>query len=497
MFRKLFVSFSIIIFLTIAGITIFKINQSISPLSVSKITLSDSVTNSDLKDFQIIPPLVSDSDKIFFIVQNTAGETFISGLDPLMNELLVYSQINSAQTDIAGFAKDHSARFFTFPKVDSTSLCFLLNNDSTFALFSQPILSNERIVSVSLSKDVPEIATIVDTIPQCFRMYSLKSSENSLWQQRSVRRNPFFINISTPLAAYYRSTWHYLSTSEYYRREDLYVRTPPGTSNIMVFQNNLSYHLDDVRVQERTFGAKQLDMALTGMLTINADSSTQYSFNPTTLTIEEIQTPDNAREPLPLFHTVNGYPKRFMIFKTQSLDSLVLKIDNTIKHLCIETEKDSNKSIFKIPENDDADFACIDGDFSDVFLLPYQNGYIFLLNNGHFCLLDNNFDRKDNINFFSTIKNLCVKNFNNLFEYPSQLKSWAIPIAITGFPILTLLVLFFFFISRVFLTPRRPAYSSRQQKRTPFIAFWFPACILWIIAIGITFIQLIEEIKIL
>jgi hypothetical protein len=497
MFRKIFILFTIILFLVISGITAFRINRSISPLSIAKTSVSDSVLVHDFSDYQIIPPLMSDSDKIFLTIQNPAGEVFISGLDPLRNELFVYKKISSKTTRMSGFAKDPSARFFMFHSTDTFALCFLLNNDSTFVLFNQPTLFREKITSVNFSQGRPEIATIVDTVPSYFRLHSLQLSDNMHWQQKSIRRNPFFISISTPLAAYYRNAWHYLSASAFFRRDSLYVNTPSGTSNIMVFQNNLSYHMEDIRVQESSFNAGLLDMTFTGMFSMNTDSSDQYSFNPEALTLEKSQWPEEAKTSLPLFHTVNGYPERFLVFRTQSSDTIVFANGETTKHLCVETEEDKNKSIFIIPENDDSEFARINGHFSDIFLLPFQDGYIFLLDNGQFCLLDHSFERKDNIEFVSKVTNFSLKYFYLLLNKPSQLRSWAMPASIAGLPVLTLLMLFFFFIARVFLTPRRPAYSSRKQKKTPFYVFWFPACLLWFVFTGITLLYFFSEIKIL
>jgi hypothetical protein len=49
-----------------------------------------------------------------------------------------------------------------------------------------------------------------------------------------------------------------------------------------------------------------------------------------------------------------------------------------------------------------------------------------------------------------------------------QLGSWQWPVVYRRIPALTVLMLFFFFIVRVFLTPKRTAYSSRNEKKHPF-----------------------------
>ncbi len=497
MFRKLIIILSLLLFLVLTGITFFKINRSLTPLNIPNFIFSDSVTEPADGPFRILPPLITDRDKLFFTVQSEDERRFISGFNPIEGTLMMYAQLPDKNSDLSGFAADTSARFFLISQSDSVSSGFLLKDDTTFFMIQLPPLNHEKITSVNFSEGNPEIATIVNTAPSYFKLYSVQISGNMNWLQKSVRRNPFFVSISKPLTAYFRNTWLYLTTSNFYRRDSLYVKTPAGSSNIMVFRNNLSFHFEDIRVSEPSFHADQLDMTVSGMLNPDSVDLDKHFFNPTTLTIKKHQHPKHAVSLVPVFFTSNYFTERFFLYHTHSPDTLVIQEDQIIRHITLKTNQFSERVVFSVPKQEDQDFAISPTGFGNIYLLPFQDGYVFITDNGNYCHLGSDMSRMDNIQVRSKFVNFILKHFQAIKDQPKQLGSWAMPVAIVGFPALTVLVLFFFFIFRVFLTPKRPAYSSRKRKKTPFSVFLFPACLLWLIATGITFIHFLTQFKLL
>lgn len=500
MLKRLIVVFTLILYLAIVVFTFIKLNSSLSPLKPFIFYSDNNNPIPKSAEIKLKTPFISEKEFIFCIAEirlSDQTQFALCKLLPEQNKAEIVFGFDTEEVFLSGFAKDDNITLLLLENNKSDHQCLRIQDDTVFRFIPVPVLNNETITALGMTDGNPEIITITDSIPSTFKKYSALSRKEFQWEQKLLRFNSFFARISTPLGAYYKNNWFFLSTSEFYRRDSLYVNVPQGTTNIMLFRNNLSYHFDDIRIHEKPFSREKIDQTFSGILKPEHECSVKYIYNPYTSEFKQISCPEEEWSNIPVFTIHEQYPERFPLHKKieDGSFSVLSVIEGKIIQIMFTTDPKTNRTIFRFPGHEDEEFSKTSGSFSDMYFIPHKNDYIFILDNGHFCKIDNTLERTDNVSFqYKTTA--FVKLFTGqLLQQPEKFNSFAVPFILAGYPALVIAALFIFFIVRVFLTPRRPSYSSRKKKKTPLVVYLVPAALIYFAAFFVFIFNFISLLK--
>jgi hypothetical protein len=502
MIRRFIIIVTCILFIGVIILTFIKLNTSLSPLKQMVFYSSNNTSISKSAEIKLKPPFISENETIYCVAEIRLSEHTqfaLCRLLPEFNKADILFGFDSLDVIITGFAKEDNYKLFLFKNNKATYHCLRIKEDSIFKLTEVPELKNEKLTALSIIDGNPELITITDSLPSSFKKYSANSRKEFQWEQRNLRSNPFFMRISSPLGAYYKNNWFFLSTSEFYRRDSLYVNVPQGTTNVMLFRNNLSYHFDDIRVNEKPFSTENVDKTFSGILMSENECQNKYIYSHFSSEFRKITCPEDGLSSIPIYTIPEQHPERFPLYKKPEGESfsIITVIDGNNIPIVYSTDSKTGRTIFRFPDQEEKEFTKTSTSFNEIFFIPYRDEYLFVLDNGHFCKIDNELERTDNVNFnYKTAA--FVKLFSSkLLQQPENFSSYSVPVILAGYPALIIAALFIFFIVRVFLTPKRPAYSSRKQKKTPLIAYLMPASFLYFLAFFIFIFNFISLLKII
>jgi hypothetical protein len=497
MLKRLFFFIALILFLIFNILVFIRISNSISQLNAPMIFNEDNQQISQNNKILLQPPLVADSNIVFCtatLPSVSSGNLFVKLL-PNEKKIQIIHDFGKNKYNLTGFCHHENKKLMLFNHHDTAYVFLMLQDDTLKTLIPAPRLSHEKIVSMSFAESNPEFVSINDSVTPMFKRYALKGNE---WDPKPLRPNSFFMRISSPLTAYYKNNWFFMSGSPYFRRDSIYINVPAGTTNIMLYRNNLSFHFDDIRIPETSLSASQIDQSFSGILNSRYNcQEIKYTFDYATTDMIEAFCPGSDFTNIPLFYMNANRPQRFLFFV--NMDDLTYHIYEGTSHftLSYEMNSETNKTVFSFPDAEDPEFAVDSQSFGQAFLIPYAENYLFIIESGQFCIVNKQLQRQDNITFFSKLKD-CYKNHTEtLITHPGKFSSYAIPLILAGFPALTLLSFFIFFIVRVFLTPKRPSYSSRKKRKTPLIHYLVPAALFYIICVIIFLPKFVSLLKII
>ncbi len=501
MIKKIVIFLSFLIFITVLTIVFFKLKNSTSPFTIPHISSTDNNRQIDFQNIQLIPPFVSDSSAIWSICAvDTHTDTtsyWLAAFQPFSNRMNLIYNTGRTPCSLSGVAYDEFRRLFKTQSTQHEFNFFLFEKDSIIASFPPPETTGESLNAFALIDGIPECITLTDSFPRYFKRYTCDLRKDNQWILRPIKVNPFFARISNPIAAYFRNSWHFMATSDYYRRDSLYIANPTGTTNVMIFRSNYAYHFEDIRVEEPSFNARQIDFSFTGMLHTQYSCNDKYTFNSANLEFHKQHCSEHTGNDLPVFSITRSGIERFNFFENHESDKPVYTaiINEDAVKIIPETNDNTKKTVFYLSKDDKYDVAQTTSDFEKFYVIPFGPGYTLILDNGMYCKFDPLLNRTDNISFYFKVKSFIQKYFRQLLQSPGQFSSYTVPVIFTGLPFLILLALFVFFIVRVFLTPKRPAYSSRKQKKVPFSAYLLPAALLYVISTGIFIINFVSLLK--
>jgi hypothetical protein len=493
--KKLLIFISVFLFLAICVITALKLKNSVSPLKKPQIVHNEQILSS--ASLQISLPLIADSNRVYFtaVMNDTIGALFY--LEPSSNTIF---SIQRTYPDYAlsGFSHENSKRLFMLSFNDTLSQFVLQENDTLSVSFKGPSLKNEKISSIALVNGVPEMITINDSVPLMFNRYVCLTTKDYQWESKPLRTNPFFMRISTPLGSYYKNNWYFMSSSSFFRRDSLYINAPSGTTNIMVFRSNLSYHFDDIRIEHSSFQKNNLEQSFSGLLKPMNGCNDMYSYNPVTAAFKQIDCPEgNHLKNIPVFYVKDEKIERLFYFldKNDTTEQYVLRTGQNMSRISFVNE--NNRTMFKMHNDEIVEFALTKSAFNTPTLIPVDDDYLFLLDNGQYCILDQKMERSDNTGFISKAKNFTLVSYDNWINNLKSFSAWVFPFMIVSLPAFFVLSLFVFFIVKVFLTPKRPTYSSRKKKSTPYSSYFIPVAIIYIVGVVIFVFKFVSLLKII
>lgn len=501
MIKRFIIIISFFLYLGIVIFTLIKLNSSISPLLPLYYFSDDENPVSKSSKIKLIPPFVSDNETIYCIAELRQAEHQNSVLCKIMPELNmthILFQFEAKDIIIKGFSREDKTKLFLLKKKNSEFLMLRIIDDSVFHHFPVPLKDNETITALGIGDSNPELITITDSVPQSFKRYWANSRKEFQWEQRQLRPNPFFMRISSPLAAYFKNNWFFLSSSEYYRRDSLYINNPPGTTNVMLFRNNLSYHADDIKVFEKPFTKNHIDITFGGILESYGNCVNHYDYNPNTEEFKKIACPDSNWKNIPVFIMKEFHPERFPLYEQAEDEGSRIMVFNEEQRSVItySTNHKTKQTLFSFEDQEEA-FSKTSAVFQNHFLIPYKTELLFLLDNGYYCKINSQNERIDNVSFKYKIISFAKLFSKKLTDHSSNFSSYSVPVLLAGFPALLVAAMFFFFIVRVFLTPKRPAYSSRKKKKTPLISYLAPVSFLYLAAFFVFVINFVSLLKII
>lgn len=481
--RRIIIYFPLVVYLTLLLIVLVRLFNSVSPLQIMKIKTSENDSLHGATFLALKPPFISDGNEIFCVAgfrTVKSDKQAICRIYPEKKYIQIFQEHDNVS--IHGYSSSARNKLILFSDQNDRFNFFQIQDDTVYKTIETPLLQNETVVSVNLTEGIPEFVTIMDSTQSLFRKYSYKSGKDQPWDLRELKPNSFFQRIGTPLGAYYyRDNWYFLLSSYFYRRDSLYVEVPGRSSNVLVFRNNLSYHFDDIRISNHLIGRECLDNTFSGIINHSKNCEILYTFQKNTSEFSVINSPDNNRIIIPVFLQKDKQLQVYGLYKTTNEKEYYFRMDDDEVPLTYSTSEHSGKTVFSFPEAGDPEFAMTSSVFSDAYFIPFEDSFLFILDNGQYCITNDKAERIDDVNFRFKIRNFINLFSGKLKQYPEQFSSYSIPVIIAGYPAMIICVLFLFFIIRVFLTPHRPAYSSRRKRTTPVKSYLVFGSVLYLI----------------
>jgi hypothetical protein len=500
MFRKIIIFIPLLLFIILLVIVSIRIGKSISPLRELTFNVEKKGTLPSSAGITLLSPLISDSGRIFCLADIRIAGVQQFSLCKIMSDQSTADLVHvfdSADLSIAGYAiSDNHRHIYLKHKANSFSFLSIIN-DSVYRAIVAPETGNEKIISISASGQYPEFITLSDSLQVFFKKYTYNPRKEIAWEVRQQRPNAFFMRISKPVAAYqYRNNWFFMATSPYFRRDSLYVNVPAGTTNVMLFRNNLSYHFDDIRIQESSFTEDILDYTFSGVFETDTECIEKFTYNPNITEFIRMECPGEEIREVPIYLVQEYQNTKFPFYKYSGENEkmYLTSIDGQNISFTIEKNSKTGRTVFSNSQSKEP-FAITSSAFQEIFLIPFNNSFLFLLDNGQFCILNDHADRLDHVNYNRKVSSFIKSHFTNLIEHSGKLQSFTMPVMLLGYPFIILFTLFIFFIISVFLTPKRPAYSSRRKKKTPLISYIIPASFLYLIAVFAFFYNFLSLLK--
>lgn len=461
-------------------ILLFNIKNSISPLNKPLVIDKTSETiDTVLSPVKFSPPFIS-KDNYLHLTVDKNNQNYVAIFDSEKTTVYLMKKFNNDNFSIYGCAKSEN-NFIYILKGKNNNFNFIkVENDTNFNTLPSISLFNEEILSIAINNDRPEFVSIAKTSPYIFNKY-IFDKNNNIWIKNEVNTNPFFLRISKPLSAFYFNGWYFLATSPYYLKENLYVKTNPNATNIMLFRGNYSNHLEDIIINDTLYKKTNwIDNTFSGIIENDTDCQNKYYYNFFKSELKKSLYPCSNNALLKVFKIENNQLKQQMQFveKTDTNNILFFYSQNKINNISYIPKINSSSHTFFINNNA---FAVSLSDFSKMYSIEHFNKLIFLLDNSEFCILDENFSRIDIISFKNRIKHFFKNNLIEIINNPTKFKSYTVLFIIFSLPLLLFLTFFIIFIYKVFLAPRRPSYSARRTKKTPLINFLMISCLTYLV----------------
>ena len=488
MIKRFSIFIALFVFILCALIVCIKIHNSLSPLRSFAFLSHDSVEVSKNAQIKLLPPMIADHDGIYCVASiRIASEVknVLCKFQPEQGSAEIVADFNQVEYQISGYSYDGEGKLLLMENDLEQNVMILYANDSVMNMIYPPDFSGETMSAVSLVDGNAEFVTISDSVPSFFSRYVCKSNKGFVWDNRQLKFNSFFNRITKPLTACYSNHWYYFAVSEFYRRDSLYVNVPQGTTNVMLFRNNLSYHFDDIRISKKTFSGDHLDPVFSGLLDSKFDCNDKFIYNPAKFEFVERICPKENHQFIPLYFLNNNSPDRYYFYKIlggNNTDYMAM-FNNSFRKISMDFDNASGKTILQFPDNENPEFASSVNQLNELFVVPFKENYVVMTENGEFCVLDKNAERTDDVGFMFKMRNFILTQLKIMVDHPGKFRAYTFPLIVTGFPLMFVLSLFIFFVVRVFLTPKRPSYSSRKIKKAPFSNYLFPFALMYLLTV--------------
>jgi len=398
-----------------------------------------------------------------------------------------YSSIYNPKVEnssILGYAHNDSRWFLMLGAETFSNVEFILIEKDT-SVTEIPVpdqIDASKILSLAMHKQHPEFVTF-DSSMTGFEKYRYNVHDNS-WKINSVSMNSFYKRIAKPVASFYYSGWHYVMQSNFRKREELYVPVSNGSTNLLFFKNDVSMYYHDEIVNIRNLSLQiNIDASISGIIkNVDYCKSTHNSLILQPLSVSKPECPENY-QPIRIFYFLDNYLHRLPIFTSTFSNNTSIKMydflqNHEYKEVIIEHRPEKNVHVF-ITNNDIIGKTSLA--LQNTYLIPFHRDYILLSDNAEFCRLNDDLERIDKQSLRKKIEHHIIDNLRIIKDNPLKFKMYAVPFYILFFPLTFVVAFLLFFVKKVFLTPRKPAYSRRYIKQTYFASFFGPFCILHIL----------------
>ncbi len=501
MFKKFIIVLAVLVYSIIIFIVCKVLISSISPLYIFEHYTSAGKILPVSTEITLLPPFVSTDDIIYCTAKLSIGDSFkysICKINPSEGKTEMLFNFDSVWVVLTAFCRTGNKELFFYTR-NNEPYTFILTENKNIYNISSPEFTDETILAIGLAGGNPECITVKDSVGYVFKRYFASKPKNYKWEYKQLITYPLYMRLCIPLSAYHYDGWHFLFTSNYYRKDNLYVKNPKGTTNVMLFQHNISFHSEDIIINKPFFSSDMIDNTFSGLLSSDFINCDKYTFCPLNKKFFKINCPDETYSAMPVFCLSDAYPERFPLFIDNSENKRTYLVYlNNDKHIITYNTDNSTDitSFFLTSNNTETEFAKFYDKFDYLYFIPYNNHFIFITDNAQYCIFNNKLERIDIAGFSHKLDTFITKHFHQLINNYQKIESYTIPVLLTGFPIVLFFSFFIFFIIKVFITKKRPSYSVRKTKGPPYSKCLLFASLIYLLSSVIfikNFISLLQK----
>lgn len=469
-FRRLLALFITLCY--VAALLYAVIYVSKQPSSLHHIYRTAAHHNVYQKSLHIAKPIVSTGNVIYFFSYEQ-DSVFLYNFHIFQGN---FNRFFVSHTDlkVIGCASDPGRICFLVKFIHDTSQVYkilIVDGDTSFRtqditlpdlplLFFQ--LHNNNIYFAFQQEIKPHIRLFVYNIQQ------------RVLRERDITYNQFYLRISTPFAVYYdNGSWYFFAVSNYYRKDNLYVKTYSGAQNVMTFRSNLSFHVEDQLLNDTVFDTQCVDYSFAGLFSDIHNCSKWYSFEQQSKSFQLVLHPYmSVHQQLKVVYTMFG-DTLSPFYLIQSGDTLTFLKYTIIKRY------ESGKALY-FNANTEIPFARSYSN-ADYIIVPIQNGYLLLLEDGHYCVLTNSLERADDHSAKSKLLEFLAWQLTKVLSSEQDMKFWSIPFILFGYPLATILAFIFYLLKLIFFTPQKSGFSLRKRRKVYFSSYWLLFLLIWLL----------------
>lgn len=497
-FKKAINIIALLLFISFSIYFVIKTGKSISnlnPVSILDINNENFNLHNSTLALSIKPPIIIDNDNVFFKTTHIKDSEQINSLSMLNLGNFQISILNEFDYDfeIKGLAKENDKKLILISKDEESNIIIIEKDTIVKGITSQLPVKKNKLKSIAIVRTQPEIIAI-DSLQDKYLRFTYSQSEKN-WTERSVRDNPFFSRISTPLTAYYKNAWHFIATSRYHLKDGLFVFTPPKTSNLMLFRYDYSNHVEDIIVplviDSLKFG---IDQTISGIFQDIDCQTTINVFNPSNSSLKQFNCLDKNNIVLQIFSTTENSIKRLIQLKNKTDNTLIIstEINKSIKNITQTFNEETNFTEYSY---EDEIFAKTNKKQNEFYLIPFNDKTILLSSTAEYCVLDSDLNRIDSFGFFTKTRNTISNFIKTIEDEPINFRNLSLVAVIALYPALLGLSFFLFLIVKIFFTTKRPYYSKRKSNSHQFYSYLFFSSIIYIIGFAFSIFSFYEILK--